>query len=237
MLVVAANGELRTFCDLIYNQVLAGLEAQGGTTIITADDIIRYVTTAIKVRVEHVTKPDYRRLGNEFTGMNVTEGWALPTPVHDLLSSLGEVRINGGEIVYKPVWAPEANDLILTKEERDRVTRHLRSALSALGLNVFPDMSRDREGRHSVMVLTYVPTLGEWWGDTPISREDAHSAMLLGLNPVTGVMRGSSGAEYTVVDTSAMAQALGAMPLWIPEYRMERRVVIRFTSEAAKLAV
>jgi len=61
--------------------------------------------------------------------------------------------------------------------------------------------------------------------------------MMLGLTPITTPTRGMGGAEYTVVDTSVLAQTLGAMPIWIPEYRMERRVIARFTSEAAKLAV
>jgi len=235
MLVVATNDELGAFCDLMFHQIQAGLEAQGGTTPLQADDFRRYVATAIKVRVEHATRQEYRSLGNEYTGLNVSEGWAIPTPVHDLLSSLGVVRINGGEITCKPVWAPEANDLVLAKDERDRVTRELRSATSALGITTFPDMSRDPEGRHAVMVLTNIPELGEWWHDSPISREDAHSSMVLGLRSVSNVRRGSGGAEYSVVDTSALAQALTAMPFWIPEYRMERRVILRFTSEAAKL--
>lgn len=237
MLVVASNDELGAFCDLMFSQIEAGLEAQGGTTPLEAVHLRKYVATAIKARIEHVTKQDYRRLGYEYTGLNVNEGWALPVPVHDLLSSLGVVRINGNEIVYKPVWAPEANDLVLEKEERDWVTRHLKSATTALGIQTLPDMSRDMEGRHSVMVLTNIPSIGEWWFDNPISREDAHSSMMLGITPITTPTRGQGGAEYSVVDTSALALALGAMPIWIPEYRMERRVITRFISEAAKLAV
>lgn len=237
MLVVASNDDLGRFSDDIFHQIEAGLEARGGTTALTADVFRKYVVTAIKVRIEKVLFREYSRVGNKYTGMRVEEGWVLPTPVHDLLSSLGEVSIGNGSVRIVPVWAPEANDLVLTKEQRDAVNPLLRSALTTLGVSYQTDIARDSEGRHQVMVLTYIPQTGEWWSNDPIAREDAHASMLLGLTPVTGVEPGQDGAQYTLVDTSAMAMALSTMRLWIPEWTMERRVVARFAHEAARIAV
>lgn len=239
MLVVATNDDLARFTDNIWYQLDAGIRMHGGEFRITQEQLRRYFVTATKTRIEHVTRaqsPNYRALGFEYTGLNVKEGWALPNPMHDLLSSLGEVKIGGGEALILPVWDKGADTLLLTREERDFVTLELRSAMTGLGIQHQNDISRDVEGRHAVMVLTYIPSEDEWWHDSPIDQQDAHRSMLLGLRPVTDVVRGDGGADYTLVDTSQVATVLSALKLWVPEWTMERQVVARFTNEAARLS-
>lgn len=239
MLVVATNGDLETFSRTIYNQLHAGMSSRGGSFNLPEEDLLKYIVTAIKVRIEFVTSrtaPGYRDLGNAPTGLRVTEGWALPTPVHDLLSSLGKVSLDGGDTTIVPVWDGSANDLVLPLAERDRITLILRSVFSALGITYQTDISRDEEGRHAVMVLTYLPSLEEWWSDVPIDQRDAHNAMLLGMRPVHGVARGTGGAEYMFVDTEQLAAVLSQYPLLVPRYTIERDTVVRFDSEAARVA-
>lgn len=239
MLVVASNDDLARFSDNIWYQIDAGIRMHGGEFRVSLEQMRSYIVTAIKARIEHVSRsqsPNFGALGYNYTGFTVKEGWALPNPVHDLLSSLGEVRIGGGETTILPVWDKGADTLLLAREERDFVTLELRSAMTGLGIQFQNDISRDVDGRHAVMVLTYIPSEDEWWHDSPIDQRDAHSSMLLGLTPVTDVVRGAGGADYTLVDTSQVATALSALKLWVPEWTMERQVVARFTNEAARLS-
>lgn len=239
MLIVASNDDLAAFSDAIWYQIDAGIGVHGGEFRVSIEDMRKYIVTAIKVRVEHVTRrlnPNYRALGYEFTGMGVEEGWALPVPVHDLLSSLGEVRISEGASGIVPIWDKGGDAFLLTREERDTITFELRSAFTALGITFQYGMSREQGGRHQVMALTYIPSEGEWWSRDQIDQRDAHSNMLLGITPITDVVRGQGGAEYAVVDTSQVASALAALKLWVPDWTMERRTVVRFTNEAARLS-
>lgn len=236
MLIVASNSDLAEFSEMMFGQIEATLEAHGGRINVTREQFLKYCATAIKVRVEHVTKKDWRRLGHEYTGMNVHEGWALPVPLHDVLSSIGQARVGTGEILIKPVWDQQADDLTLQKEERDLITRELRSACSAIGIRTMLEMSSDIDGHYQTMVLVNVPSLNEWWHHDPIKREDAAAALIAGITPVTQVTRGAGGAEYAVVDVSSLASSLAQLPIWVPEYRMERRVVVRYLTEVSKLA-
>ena len=236
VLIVANNSDLRLFATEMFGYIEASLEAQGGTIPITADEFVSYCATAIKVRVEHVIKTKWRALGHDYTGMTVDEGWALPTPMHDVLSSIGRVRVGTGEISVYPVWDKSADDLVMTKAQRDVVTRWLRSACSTLGISVHDAISKDVEGHHQTMVLVYLPDLAEWWSQQPFAREDAAANAIVGATPVTSVIRGAGGAEYSVVDTSQVATALSQLPMWMPDLRMERQVIVRYLAEMAKIA-
>lgn len=236
MLVVAVNDDLAEFCGRVFDEIDSRLRAHGGETALEREQVYRYVATAIKVRVEAVDRPRFRSLGHGHTGMNVETGWALPVPIHNMLSSLGIVTLDGGTTRVVPIWDKSGDTLVMDVRERDEVTRHLRAALTGIGVKFENDISKDRDGQHSVMVLTYLPGAGEWWSSSVLSEEGAKHNMLLGLRPVTDVVRGSNGADYALVDTDAMAVALRQLPFWVPEWRMQRRIVVRFLNEAATLA-
>jgi len=236
VLIFADNSDLRLFATEMHGYIEASLEAQGGQFGVTADEFVSYCATAIKVRVEHVIKPKWRAFGFEYTGMTVDEGWALPTPIHDVLSSIGRVRIGTGEISVYPLWDKAADGLVMMKADRDVITRRLRSACSTLGITVHDAISKDVEGHHQTMVLVYLPDIREWWSQQPFAREDATAHAIVGARQVTNVIRGAGGAEFSVVDTSQVATALAQLPMWMPDLRMERQVVVRYLPEAAKLA-
>jgi len=235
VLIVANNSDLGAFTAMMHAELEASIEAVGGTLDVTPEQFGMYCVTAIKVRVEHVTRRDWRRLGYDYTGMTVTEGWAMPTPMHDVISSIGEIRLGTGETLVKPVWDSASDELVINKSERDNITRKLRSAFSTLGISFQDALSKDVEGHHQVMVLTYLPALGKWWTNTPITREDAAANLLAGMTPVTSVIRGSQGAQYDVVDLEGLAGSLAHIPMWVPDLQMERRVVVRYLPEMAKL--
>lgn len=235
MLIVADNSDLADFCDSMFGYIEASLEARGGRIEMDAQDFHKYCATAIKVRVEQVNRPRWRRLGYEYTGMTVTEGWALPTPMHDVISSIGETRVHSTETLVYPVWKSSADELVIDKERRDFITRQLRSACSTLGLSVHDAISKDVDGHHQMMILIYLPDVQEWWTRTPTTREDAAASMVLGSKPVRNVRRERGGAVYEDVDLEPLATALTQLPVWMPDLRMERQVVVRYLSELAKL--
>lgn len=235
MLIVADNNDLAEFCGNVWSYIDSLVRTRGGSFNVSEDAFRSYVVTAIKVRVEHCTRPRWARFGHANTGMSVDEGWAIPVPVHDVLSSIGRVRLGTGDVTIWPVWAKEADHLVISGAERDRITRELRAACSSVGIRVFGEMSKDVEGHPQTMVLVYLPD-GQWVSSTPFEVQDAAKSMFMGVRPVTDVRRGSDGADYEVVDTEQVASALAQMPIWVPALRMERNVVVRYASEMAQLA-
>jgi len=235
VLIVASNTDLTEFCDQMYGYIAGGVNAHGGTVEFTADQFRKYCTTALKVRVEHVIRPLWRRYGYEYTNMSVHDGWAIPTPLQDVLSSVGRTRFGTSDVSVFPIWDKDSDELVLQVDERDFVTRHLRAAASQLGINLHSAISADLEGHRQTMILVYIPELGEWWSKEPFAREDAAASLLVGATPVRQLTRGSGGAEYVIVDTEQVATALTQLPLWMPDLRMERQVVVRYITDMAAL--
>jgi hypothetical protein len=235
VLIVASNNDLAEFCDAMFGYIAGGVEAHGGTVNITNEQFRRYCVTALKVRVEEVIRSKWRRLGYEYTGMTVREGWAIPTPMQDVISSVGTTSIGTTDVSVYPVWDKTADELVLTKDERDIITRHLRSAASQLGIPLHAELSADKEGHRQTMVLVYLPDLQEWYAREPFAREDAAASLLSGATSIHSVVRGNGGADYVIVDTEQVATALSHLPYWMPDLRMERQVVLRYLPEMAAL--
>jgi len=235
VLIVASNTELADFCDQMFGYISSGVQAYGGTVNVTAEQFRRYCVTAVKVRVERVIQNRWRQLGYLPTGMTVSEGWAIPTPMHDVLSSVGKTRIGTADISVFPIWDKAADELVVDKRERDFITRELRAAASQLGITLHAEISADVEGHRQTMILVYLPSLREWWSSTPFAREDAAASLILGATPVTSFQRGPDGADYVIVDTEQVASALAQLPLWMPDLRMERQVVVRYLTDMAAL--
>lgn len=234
VLIVANNDNLATFCDQMFGYIVGGVAAHGGTVEITDEQFRKYCVTALKVRVERVSH-NWRALGYMPTGMTVNEGWAIPTPLHDVLSSIGRTRIGTADVSVYPVWDKSADDLTIAKEERDYITRHLRAATSQLGIPTHAEISADVEGHRQVMILTYLPLSEEWWSTEPFAREDAAASLLTQATPIGTPIRGQGGADYVIVDTEQVATALTNLPIWMPDLRMDRKVVVRYLSDMAAL--
>jgi hypothetical protein len=235
MLIVAANTDLADFCDQMYGYIHSGVSAHGGTVEFTEEQFKKYCITALKVRVEHVIRPKWRKYGYLPTNMTVTEGWAIPTPLQDVLSSVGKARIGTSDVSVYPVWDKSADELVLDEGERDFVTRHLRAAANQLGINVFDSISADFEGHRQTMTLVYLPATREWWSREPFAREDAAASLLIGATPIKEIVRGTGGPDYVIVDTEQVASALAQLPIWMPDLRMERQVVVRYLTDMAAL--
>lgn len=235
VLIVANNADFGSFAALMYSELRALLDGHGGDTAVTEEEFARYLITAVKVRSERAGAQWFLAHGNTRTNIPLDSGWALPTPVMELLAGIGEVTIGSGDVKVYPVWSKEADDLVLTLEERDVVTRNLRAAFSSVNVPFHTAIPADRDGDFTVMTMTYFPHLEEWWSNEAISRENAATNMLLGLTPVT-VERLPRSAEYTVVDTEQLAAALASLPVWVPDLAMHRRVIVRYLVEMARLA-
>lgn len=235
VLIVADNTRLRDHISNIWHDVNARLAACGGTMTVTEDDLVRYFVTAIKVRVEHTTRR-VGQFGYRPSGMSVHDGWALPTPLHSILSSIGQVRIGGNELIVFPVWDKSADALVMNMEERDKVSREFGAVCGTLGISVFREISADREGHQQTMVLVYMEDSSDWWATQPFAQEDAAAASIVGTKMIYNVRRGDGGADFDVVDTAQLATVLAQLPLWMPELRMESQVVARYETDMAKLA-
>jgi len=236
MLVVANNNSLTLLIDSMYDQMSAKVAAMGGTLEFTLEQYTKYVVTAIKVRVEFVLRGRWRGLGYEPTGMDVRDRWVIPVPVHDVLSAIGRVVVGASGLQISPLWASEADDLVLTRQERDFITPRLQSAAQACGFKTLDSISADQEGHQKVMILTYLPTRREWWATEPVGREDGSTALVTGLIPVTSVERGRGGPAYTIVDTEQVASALELVPAWIPPLTLSLQTVVRYTAELADMS-
>jgi len=236
MLVVANNNSLTLLVNQMYDQMAAKVAAMGGNLEFTPEDFTSYIVTALKVRVEFVLRGRWRGLGYTPTGMDVRDRWAIPVPVHDILSAIGRVVVGTSGLQITPLWATEVDELVLTRQQRDFITPRLQSAAQACGFKVLDAISADPEGHQKVMILTYLPTRREWWATEPVGREDGSTALVAGLIPVTSVERGVNGPTYTIVDTEQVATALELVPAWIPPLTLGLQTVVRYTAELADMS-
>lgn len=236
MLIVADNSDLSNFIRMMWDETRLLVEAHGGSFPVEYEDFRGYCLTALKVRVHHASRTKSHLWGSSVRGMSVDSGWALAVPFHDLLSSVGQVTIGSSETKVYPLWDTSADGLTITVDERDRITRELRAAYTAVGVRFFAEMSKDVEGHTQMMVLVRIPSRDHWVSRSPFDVRDAARSMLAGATPVTEVRRGTDGLEYAVVDVEQVADALAQLPFWMPELRMERNVVVRYLVEMARLA-
>jgi hypothetical protein len=236
MLIVADNSDLAEFTTMMWTELGLMIEAQGGSFPVTQEEFVKYCATAIKVRVEHTSRPKAHLWSTRTVGMSVDSGWALPVPMMDLLSSIGQVRIGSTEVKVWPFWDSQSDGLLLTVDERDRITRELRAAYTSVNVRFFGEMSKDVEGKPTTMVLVYNPAKEEWVSRQPFDNRDAARSMLVGARSVTKPTRGPNGVEYEVVDVEQVATALAQLPIWVPELRLQRNVVVRYLTEMAQLA-
>jgi len=236
MLVVAVNNDLQALTTNMYAQIEYMLGARGGQQLITYDEFSAYVITAFKVRVEFVLRARWRQLGYQSTGMDVRDHWALPMPVHSILSTIGTAQIGSQGTQILPLWDTGADAFVLNREQRDLITQKLKSIAHLCEFPLAEAISADSDGVAKVMSMTYLPVKQVWLSMEAAGMEDAANNGFAGLTPVTNVETVRGGATYTIVDTEQLATALlGVLEMWLPPLLFSKHTVLRYTAELAEL--
>lgn len=213
VLVIADDTNLRNFSAMVFEQIDTLVRQNGGAPSFTEEELLRYFVTAMKVRVERSTPPHIRLVR---TNMRTDDRWALPPTLAYVINAIGQVRYGPGEVLFYPVWNKAADDLVMSQQERDRMTARLRS-LEASGLRFVRAIESKREGVIKVMVLTFMntPSGGEWVSPEPVGVVDAFTASLTGLRPVGGLSTET--------------------PVWLIPYKVDERKVVQYLPESALL--
>jgi hypothetical protein len=235
LVCVADNDAFTRAHQIMYNDWTARADAEGGRLGFSLEQFIRYTATAVKVRVEYVLHGRWRDMGYRPTGMSIRDRWKLVIPVHDTLSSIGTVALGASGLQMFPVWDSQADALVFTRDERDSITPQIAAAAEAFGVKTVDSISSDQDGHKQVMLLTWIPTLREWWATEPVGREDGSTSQFLGLRPIVDVSRADGGPEYTYVDTDELATQLRLMPSWAPPLTLAEYTVVRYMHEFADL--
>lgn len=236
MLVVASNSDLRELIDNMYSQIEYMVSVRGGVLRVTSEEFTKYIVTAFKVRVEFVLHGRWRALGYQSTGMDVRDKWALPIPVHSVLSTIGVAQLGSQGTQVIPLWDRGADELTLSVEQRDTITPKLKAVAHLCDFTLAETISSDTDGVVKVMSLTYLPKAGMWLSAEAAGMEDAAYHGIAGLTPVTGVARARDGASYTLVDSEQLAAALtGQMEMWLPRLTLDRATVVRYKAELAAM--
>jgi hypothetical protein len=236
MLVVATNSDLQALITNMYAQIEYMLGARGGVALISYEEFAAYVVTAFKVRVEFVLRARWRQLGYQSTGMDVRDKWALPMPVHSVLSTIGTAQIGSQGTQILPLWDTGADALVLSREQRDLITPKLKAIAHLCEFPLAETISADADGVVKVMSMTYLPTQQVWLSMEAAGMEDAANHGFAGLTPVSAVQSNRGGAVYTIVDTEQLATALrGTLEMWIPPLSFAKQTVIRYMAELAEV--
>jgi len=235
MLVVASNSDLRTSVGHMFSQLAYLVDANGGIMNLAEEELLRYAVTGYKVRVEYVTKGKWQSLNYRRTQMHPKDQWAMLVPLHDAISAVGMTQLGTAGVRIVPVWDPESDELVLTREQRDQITLKLNTLTQRFGIQTASTLSTDIDGHHQVMILAYLPEREEWWAHEVFGREDAAAAMLGGLRPVSLAEVTSAGPRYEIVDTDSLATSLSSMSLWVPPLKLDKTTVVRYQIEMANL--
>jgi hypothetical protein len=235
MLVVGNNPNLRTFVSHQFNQLAYMADANGGVLNLALDELVSYVATGYKVRVEYVTKGKWQQMGFRRTFMHPKDQWAMLVPSHDAISAIGITEIGTAGVRAVPVWDKESDDVVLSREQRDSITLKLQAITQRFGIPTASTLSTDIDGHHQVMILAYLPEREEWWAHEVFGREDAAASMVAGLRPVTVVEATKGGPEFAIVDTDQLASDLSSLSLWVPPLKLDKTTVIRYNVEMANL--
>jgi hypothetical protein len=236
MLIAVANADMQEMVSRMYSQLDSRVTAVGGQLSFTVEQFTKYNVTAFKARCAFVLRARWRSLGYERSDVDVRDSWAISTPIHDIISSIGTTRLGTAGVQVVPLWDVNADALVLSRQERDLMTPLIKSAMQQSGFPIHEQLSADMEGHHQVMVLTYLPAHEEWWVREPVGREDAAAGMVSGIVPVTDVERATQGPSYAIVDTERLATALSDLSIWVPELKMDRMTVVRYLTELADMS-
>lgn len=211
VLVSVHNADLEDFASRVHSELNSKLVVIGGEMTVTREELLKYFATAIYSRVMWV---NHTMDGNSF---RPNEAWALPVPMHLVVSALGRVETDQGT-VYVPMWEAAGNDYLLSREEWEDVTRRL-AALEPYGLRMVKALEKDEKGVEKVMSLLRLDTdEGEFFfANVPPHALECLVALIAGLTP----------AETVTMPTH---------PALVPGFRLNRTWVVRWRHDFAKLS-
>jgi len=137
-----------------------------------------------------------------------------------VINSIGQARYSPTDTLFVPVWSSEADELVLDRDARDRMTRILLS-LAGDEVRFTTALESKREGVSKVMVLTYMtnPSGGEWISPEPFGLQDAYAASVASLRK-----------------QEARTEAFGATPIWVVPHKVDERKVVQYLPRTAYLA-
>jgi hypothetical protein len=182
VLVTVANADLADFSNRVYDELEAKLLIAGGQMPgVTKEELQKYFATAIYSRVMWVNHTMSPR------SFRPSDAWALPVPMSYVVSAIGRVETEDGP-TYVPEWDTAGDDLLLTREEWEFLTRRLRG-LEPFGLRLVRALEKDEKGVGEVMSLLRLETPeGDFfYGYIPPHAFECLCALIAGMRPVTPV--------------------------------------------------
>jgi len=211
VIVSIDNVDLRDFTTRVHGGIDAMVRAQGGEINVTDEQFFRYFVTALHDRVMWVTNGRYIARPDET--------WALPVPMAQILSSIGEVT-EGPHSRYVPKWDSVGDEHLLTREEWQEITRLLLSLEALPTISFIHAMERSREGVARVMCLMQGSEEGQefFYSNTPPHVLEVLVSMVAGLQPERGRL-----------DVEALP------PQLVPVYRIGRDWVVSYMHDFTAL--
>lgn len=246
-MVSATAGTLELHADYTYDQLDALAAARGGTLQFTREEYFGYESTALAIRVEHVSKGRWRSLGHtRHYEYSAHEGWAIVPTLEYVLASIGNVTFGPAAIQIYPDLDTEATP-ILERSVRDRITAYIRGVCSANAVRVSIALPKDYDGHTDVMTLTY---LSAWAApasaidalvNSPVAEETGE--VVYGRPAMWVAPSGQCTVEDAVIASiiglrDMEVTSMQEVPsLWIPQVHVKESTVQKYLMEFSRLAV
>jgi len=113
----------------------------------TEAEYLLYGYTAVKTRVS--------RVNNERFHTRCDDPWALHPVLAAVLAGVGLVMLETPSVTFRPRWAPENDQYLLSSEQQRDLTRRIKSLVDVQNLGFVPILaiSGDRTGTKEIMNL------------------------------------------------------------------------------------
>lgn len=162
----------RRFVDATYDSHVYKWEANHpvGSFLVSREEWMRYAFTALRSRLARVND-DHGQIRSD-------DEWQIPSMIASVLNSVGRVTIDGPAMQYTPVWNPEYNEMVYTRNEWARVTSKLRALAADREYAKFVfvrSLTGDRSGDRLIMDLI------------PVRNSTGQIIRLHSIQPVDGV--------------------------------------------------
>lgn len=213
VLVLSSIADMRRFTTRAYDEVNVFVQGRGMDMPITETEFEKYFVTGLAARVSFIRRQSFH--------IRLDDRWSMPSKLATIVAALGEVRMDPPGVIIRPRLAPGAENLVLSREDWDRISRSLR-ALRPLGIKMVDALESKKDGIPRVMSLTAIgeDETVEWVSTTPFSATDAWIASACGLR--------------TDID---MSRIFSSHPLMVPPYQMGAAEIVAFETEFHELEV
>lgn len=140
----------RRFVDTSYDAHQYKWEAHhnGSEFPVAREEWMRYAYTMLRSRLA--------RINDEPRQIRCDDEWMAPAMIATVVNSIGRVTMEAPAMVYRPVWNPEFDEMVLPREDWVRVTAKLRALASDREFTKFVfvrSLSGDRTGDPLIMDL------------------------------------------------------------------------------------